>query len=143
MGLKGLALTLLFITIASFRYMFIDTTTFDLSYKIYKKEIKYDTNPNIHFLYCKNELGNFKIDVSDETYKNHKVNDNIRYSKPFTSHEIYRYAVDEKSEKNVVNAVNGFEKILIQYVPLQMLLFIFSFMGLIFLMPILSRILNE
>ena len=143
MGLKGLALTLLFLTITSFRCLFVEVTTFDLSYKVYKKEIKYDIEPNVNLLYCENELGKFKIDVSTETYRNHKVNDYIRYNEPFTSYEMYRYAVDEKTEEKVVNAVNGIEKTLLKYTILQIVACFMSFGGIIFLSPVLAQIITK
>ena len=99
---KGIIITNLFAIICCIKFILIDLTTFDLSYTVYNRER--DIQTNTYILYCKNDLGKFKIDVNEKTYNNKPYGSIVRYDKPFSSYEMYMFATDRETEQNVLNS---------------------------------------
>lgn len=102
---KGVIITNLFAIICCIKFILIDLTTFDLSYTVYNRER--DIQTNTYILYCKNDLGNFKIDVNEKTYNNKPYGSIVRYDKPFSSYEMYMFATDRETEQNVLKSLSS------------------------------------
>ncbi len=102
---KGIIITNLFAIICCVKFILIDLTTFDLSYTVYNRER--DIQTNTYILYCKNDLGNFKIDVNENTYNNKPYGSIVRYDKPFSSYEMYMFATDGETEQNVLKSLSS------------------------------------
>ena len=126
---RGLVLTIFFIGSLCFSMFFIEQTKFDLSYRVInrEREMKYkDSKGNMeyyYYLHCNNDLGTFKIDVDKSTYDSKSYGSYVRFTKPFTSSEMLRYAVNDKTEKNVIDAcTNDTEKFLIRNTLLSLLM---------------------
>lgn len=102
---KGIIITNLFAIICCIKFILIDLTTFDLSYTVYNRER--DIQTNTYILYCKNDLGNFKIDVNENTYNNKPYGSIVRYDKPFSSYEMYMFATDGETEQNVLKSLSS------------------------------------
>ena len=100
---KGLIISNLFVIICCIKFILIDLTTFDLSYTVYNRER--DIQTNTYILYCKNDLGKFKIDVTENTYNNKPYGSIVRYDKPFTSHEMHMFAEDRETRQNVLKSL--------------------------------------
>ena len=100
---KGIIITNLFAIICCIKFILIDLTTFDLSYTVYNRER--DIQTNTYILYCKNDLGKFKIDVTENTYNNKPYGSIVRYDKPFTSHEMHMFAEDRETRQNVLKSL--------------------------------------
>ena len=100
---KGIIITNLFAIICCIKFILIDLTTFDLSYTVYDRER--DIQTNTYILYCKNDLGKFKIDVTENTYNNKPYGSIVRYDKPFTSHEMHMFAEDRETRQNVLKSL--------------------------------------
>ena len=100
---KGIIITNLFAIICCIKFILIDLTTFDLSYTVYDRER--DIQTNTYILYCKNDLGKFKIDVNENTYNNKPYGSIVRYDKPFTSHEMHMFAEDRETRQNVLKSL--------------------------------------
>ena len=100
---KGIIISNLFAIICCIKFILIDLTTFDLSYTVYNRER--DIQTNTYILYCKNDLGNFKIDVNENTYNNKPYGSIVRYDKPFSSYEMYMFAEDRETRQNVLKSL--------------------------------------
>lgn len=102
---KGIIISNLFAIICCIKFILIDLTTFDLSYTVYNRER--DIQTNTYILYCKNDLGKFKIDVNENTYNNKPYGSIVRYDKPFSSYEMYMFAEDRETEQNVLKSLSN------------------------------------
>ena len=102
---KGIIISNLFVIICCIKFILIDLTTFDLSYIVYDRESHIKLNTYI--LYCKNDLGKFKIDVNENTYNNKPYGSIVRFDKPFSSYEMYMFAEDRETEQNVLKSLSN------------------------------------
>ena len=102
---KGIIISNLFAIICCIKFILIDLTTFDLSYTVYNRER--DIQTNTYILYCKNDLGKFKIDVNENTYNNKPYGSIVRYDKPFSSYEMFLFAEDRETEQNVLKSLSN------------------------------------
>ena len=84
-----------------------------LTYKIYDKKVEYLNNEHnnaFYYLYCyESDYGNFKIDVDENTFRNKKVNDYIKFQNGLSRNEMLKASIykstktREKIAKNVNN----------------------------------------
>lgn len=82
------------------------------SYKIisHRKEINLDKKGYDFFLKCESEIGLYEIDVSEKTYYNNRDGDVIKFDNKFKVYELYKYALNEKTRRNVLSLIQD-EKI--------------------------------
>lgn len=112
MRLKAKFFALLSLAAISFCFTFMFNKelneNFNYPYKIFSH--KNDINQNRKdgydfFLNCKNELGIFSIDVTRETYYNNHDGDVIKFDGGFDVYELYQYAINESTKKNVLSLI--------------------------------------